>query len=103
MRAKDESIAYYRELARAHRAGSYDDGLSRMLAARNADGTTIGDDEAAGELNHLFLAGFIVFAQFAATIVHLTNHPDVRERLVAETATLPDAPTAADLAAKRVC
>jgi cytochrome P450 len=99
VRAKDESIAYYRELVRAHRAGSYDDGLSRLLAARTADGTTIGDAEAAGELNHLFLAGFIVFGQFAATIVHLTNLPDVRERLAAAIATLPDAPSAADLVA----
>ena len=93
VRAKDESIAYYRELVRAHRAGSYDDGLTRLLAAR-PDGTALSDAEAAGELNHLFLAGYIVFAQFAATIVHLTQHPDVRERLTAE---LPDEPTAAEL------
>jgi cytochrome P450 len=98
VRAKDESIAYYRELVRAHRTGSYDDGLTRLLAARAADGTALGDAEAAGELNHLFLAGYIVFGQFAATIVHLTQHPDVRERLAAETAALPDAPTTADLA-----
>ena len=97
VRAKDESIAYYRELVRAHRAGSYDDGLTRLLAARNADGTTIADAEAAGELNHLFLAGYIVFGEFAATIVELSKNPDLRERLAAETATLPDAPTTADL------
>ncbi|HEV2739859.1 MAG TPA: cytochrome P450 [Candidatus Elarobacter sp.] len=98
VRAKDQSIAYYRELVRAHRAGSYDDGLTRLLAARADDGTALGDAEAAGELNHLFLAGYIVFGQFAATIVHLTQHPDVRERLVAETAALSDAPTVAELA-----
>ena len=97
VRAKDESIAYYRELVRAHRAGSHDDGLARMLAARTADAAAIGDTEAAGELNHLFLAGFIVFAQFAATIVHLTQHPAIRERLAAATAALPDAPVAGDL------
>ena len=99
LRAKDESIAYYRDLVRAHRAGLYDDGLARLLAARNADGTTIGDAEAAGELNHLFLAGYIVFGEFAATIVHLTKNPELHERLAAETATLPDAPTVGDLAA----
>lgn len=99
VRAKDESLAYYRELAGAHRAAAYDDGLARMLAARSAAGAAISDDEAAGELNHLFLAGFIVFAQFAATIVHLANDPAIRERLIAETASLPDAPTTADLAA----
>jgi cytochrome P450 len=99
VRAKDESIAYYEELVRAHRAGTYDDGLARLLAARNADGATIGDTEAAGELNHLFLAGYIVFGQFAATIVHLTEHPEVRERLAAETAALPEVPATGDLAA----
>ena len=98
VRAKDESIAYYRELVRAHRAGAYDDGLARLLAARNADGTAIGDVEAAGELNHLFLAGFIVFGQFAATIVELTKNQELRERLAAETAAIPDTPTARDLA-----
>jgi cytochrome P450 len=97
VRAKDESIAYYRELVRAHRAGSYEDGLSRLLAARSDDGTAIGDTEAAGELNHLFLAGFIVFGQLAATIVHLSARTDVRERLIAETAALSDTPSAGDL------
>ena len=99
VRAKDESLAYYRELVREHRAATHDDGLARLLAARNADGTTIGDAEAAAELNHLFLAGYIVFGQFAATIVHLTQHPGVRDRLAAETVTLPDAPATAELAA----
>jgi cytochrome P450 len=98
VRAKDESIAYYLELVRTHRAGSYDDGLARLLAARNAGGATIGDAEAAGEVNHLFLAGYIVFGQFAATIVHLTKHPELRERLAAETSALPAAPTTGDLA-----
>jgi cytochrome P450 len=98
VRAKDESIAYYRDLVRAHRTGSYDDGLARLLAARTPDGSTLGDAEAAGELNHLFLAGYIVFGQFAATIVHLTKHPELRERLAAETSTLPAPPTAGDLA-----
>jgi cytochrome P450 len=99
VRAKDEALAYYRGLVRAHRERSHDDGLARILAARGADGTMIGDDDAPGELNHLFLAGFVVFAQFAATIVHLTAHLDVSERLAAAVATLSDGPTAAELVA----
>jgi cytochrome P450 len=98
VRAKDESLAYYRELVRAHRERSYDDGLARLLAARAADGTTLSDDEAAGELHHLFLAGFIVFAEFAATIVQLTARPDVRENVAAAVAALSDTPTASELA-----
>jgi retinoid hydroxylase len=99
VRAKDEALAYYRTLVRAHRERSYDDGLARMLAAPRADGTRIADDDAPGELHHLFLAGFIVFGQLAGTIVYLTEHPDVRERVAAAVAALPDAPTVRDLAA----
>jgi cytochrome P450 len=99
VRAKNEALAYYRVLVRAHRERSYDDGLARLLAARDTDGTTIGDEDALGELNHLFLAGFIVFAQFAATVVYLTQHPEVRDYVAAAAAMLSDAPTAAELAA----
>ncbi len=70
---------------------------SHASSRRVTRGAPIGDAEAAGELNHLFLAGFIVFGQFAATILELTKNPDLRERLAAETAALPDAPSAADL------
>jgi len=96
VRAKNESLAYYRDLVRAHRAGLYDDGLSRLLAAGASDGKPMTDDDAAGELHHLFLAGFVVFAQFVGTIVHLTEHSDARERLGAALA-LRDAPSAAEL------
>jgi len=97
VRAKDEALAYYCRLARAHRDGSYDDALARILATRDDDGAMISDADAAGELHHLFLAGFIIFALFAATIVYLTDHPDVRERLAASVATLSAAPTTAEL------
>jgi len=50
VRAKDEALAYYAELVRAHRERPHDDGLARLLAAHAADGTAIGDDEAPGEL-----------------------------------------------------
>jgi retinoid hydroxylase len=98
VRAKDEALAFYRDVVRAHRERAYDDGLARMLAARDGGGAAISDDEARGELHHLFLAGFVVFAQFVATIVHLTQHPAVRDRIAAATASLPDVPAAADLA-----
>ncbi len=99
VRAKNEALAYYRGLVRAHRERAYDDGLARLLAARGADGAALSDDQAAGELHHLFLAGFIVFAQFVATIVRLTENPNVRVRLAADTATLSATPTAGELTA----
>jgi len=99
LRAKDESLAYYRGLVRSHRARDYDDGLARILIARDDDGKTISDDEAVGELQHLFLAGYVAYAQLVATVLQLTAHADVRDRLVEEVALLPATPTAADLAA----
>jgi len=99
VRAKTEALAYYHELIHAHRERTYDDGLARILAAKRDDGTTIADDEAAGELHHLFLAGFVVFGLFVGTIERLTERPDVRERLEAAVATLPDVPASSDLAA----
>jgi cytochrome P450 len=57
----------------------------------------ISDADAAGELHHLFLAGFIIFALFGATIVALTEHPDVRKRLAASVASLSATPTTAEL------
>ncbi len=99
VRAKDEALAYYRGVVRAHRERACDDGLARILAARADDGTTIADDVVAGELHHLFLAGSIVFAQLLGTIVALTERPDVRDRVAAAVATLSDAPTAGELTA----
>ncbi len=100
LRAKDESLAYYRGLVRAHCEREYDDGLARILAARTADGTTIADDDVPGELNHLFPAGYVVFAQFVASIVRLSEYEDVRDRVAAEAAMLSDTPSAAELSAK---
>jgi cytochrome P450 len=97
IRAKNEALEFYRGLVRTHRERSYDDGLARLLAAHADDGTTIADEDAPGELNHLFLAGFVVFAQLAATIVFLTEHSDVRDHVAAAATTLSDTPTAAEL------
>jgi cytochrome P450 len=97
VRAKEESLAYYRGLVREHRERTYDDGLARLLSARNDDGTTIAEADAPGELHHLFLAGYIVFAQFVMTIAYLTEHPDVRDRVAASVVALSETPTVAEL------
>jgi cytochrome P450 len=61
-----------------------DDGLSRILAAKAEDGTTIGDREAVMELHHVDIAGYIVFAELTTMLVELDAHPQVRDRLRAE-------------------
>jgi cytochrome P450 len=67
-----------------HRRQPQDDGLSRILAAKDAAGREIGTEECKAELHHLIIAGLIVFAELAAIVVQLTSHPEVRARLQAE-------------------
>jgi retinoid hydroxylase len=73
-----------------HRREPRDDGLSRILAATDGAGRQIGVDECKVELHHLIIAGLIVFAELAAIVQQLTSHPDVRARLQAEVAGLPE-------------
>jgi len=69
---------------REHQKKPRDDGLSRMLAAVTADGTRLGVDDAVRELHHIVVAGFIVWGEFAATVMLLDKHPEVRKKLTEE-------------------
>jgi retinoid hydroxylase len=81
LKARDRIIAILGRIVRERRQSPADDGLSRILA-----GGTMTDDEAALELHHVVIAGFIVYAELGAMIEQLTAHPDVRTRLAAEIA-----------------
>jgi cytochrome P450 len=71
------------------------DGLSRILAAKDAAGRQIGVAECTVELHHLIIAGLIVFAEFAGTLLALERNPEVRARLAAEISALPPGPIGA--------
>jgi retinoid hydroxylase len=73
-----------------HRREPRNDGLSRILAATDAAGRQISVEECKVELHHLIIAGLIVFGELAAIVQQLTRHPDVRARLEAELAGLPE-------------
>ena len=60
------------------------DGLSRILAAAKDAGAPLDAKTAAREMHHFLLAGLIVYAELAATLRALYEHPEVRERLRAE-------------------
>lgn len=60
------------------------DGLSRILAAAKEAGAPLDARTAAREMHHFLLAGMIVYAELAATLRALHEHPQVRERLRAE-------------------
>jgi len=82
LKARDRIMNFFRQTVRERRTMPTDDGLSRILAA----GAALGDEDAALELHHIVIAGFIVFGELGAIILRLTSHPDVRERLAAEIA-----------------
>jgi cytochrome P450 len=60
------------------------DGLSRILAKAAPDGSRIDDHGAALELHHIFLAGYIVFAELAGMVMRLAAAPEVLEALRVE-------------------
>ena len=84
LQARDRILALYERLVAAHQQAPGDDGLSRILAAAAPDGTRMTPRQAALELHHIVLAGYIVFAELAATLVQLAQNPAVREQVSAE-------------------
>jgi cytochrome P450 len=83
LQARDRIIAFMEQTVRERRRQPTEDGLSRVLAAGGAE---LGDHDAALELHHLVIAGYIVFAELGSMVQQLTAHPGVRARLAAEIA-----------------
>jgi cytochrome P450 len=86
LQARDRILNVLRRLVRERRQTPTDDGLSRMLAAAISAGATLSDDDAALELHHIVIAGYIVYAELGSIVQQLTAHPAVREKLAAEIA-----------------
>jgi cytochrome P450 len=84
LQARDRILEVLRRLVRERRQTPTDDGLSRMLTAALTSEATLSDDDAALELHHIVIAGFIVFAELGSIVQQLTAHPDVRAKLAAE-------------------
>lgn len=83
-RAKDAILRELRAIVEAHRASPSEDGLSRMLAWRDAQGRGIDDDGAVLELHHFNLGGYGVFNMFIALMERMTERPEVRAKVLAE-------------------
>jgi cytochrome P450 len=86
LRARDRILDVLRACVRDRRTSPKDDGLSRILAAATSSGAPLSDEDAALEAHHIVIAGYIVYAELAAMVQQLTNHPAVRERLTEEIA-----------------
>ena len=79
--ARDRIFAVYDRLIREHRAAPRDDALARILEATGPDGARISDAEARLELHHVVVAGYIVYAELVAAVLHLDANPAVLARL----------------------
>jgi cytochrome P450 len=86
LQARDRILALLEAVARRHvdSPPAQPDGLSRILTAAQEAGAPLDPRTAACEMHHFLLAGMIVYAELAATLRALHEHPDVRERLRAE-------------------
>lgn len=76
LQARDRILDVLRRCVRERRAHPTNDGLTRMLA-----GNLMTDEQAALELHHIVIAGYIVWAELAAMVKQLTDHPEVAAKL----------------------
>lgn len=93
--ARDSILAVLRRVVADHRSSPRDDALGKMLAHRGDDGAALSDEAAALELHHVFLAGYIVFAELSALLVRLAERADLRAALTVEVDALPQGPLTA--------
>jgi retinoid hydroxylase len=83
LKARDRILARLRASIDAHLANPKEDGLSILLATE-IDGHRIAPDDLVLELHHVILAGLIIFAEFACSIMALADKPEIHETLLAE-------------------
>jgi cytochrome P450/tellurite resistance protein len=82
--ARDAIHEVLRRVVQEHRAKDIDDGLGRMLSHQDENGAKISDESAVVELHHVFIAGFIVFAELALLLMTLDARPELRAALIGE-------------------
>jgi cytochrome P450/tellurite resistance protein len=82
--ARDAILEVLGRVVQEHRAKAIDDGLGRMLAHEDENGAKISDESAVVELHHVFIAGFIVFAELSSLLVTLDARPELRASVATE-------------------
>lgn len=82
--ARDRILEMMKEDTVAHRKTKIDDGLTRILAAKADDGSTITDDEAAMELHHINIAGYVIFGELSRMTIELAKNKALHAELKAE-------------------
>lgn len=91
LQARDRLLERFRALVADRRAQPRQDGLSRAMAAVASDGTRITDEELVLELNHIVVAGYIVYALLAELLLQLSRQPALLAAARAEVAAVTPA------------
>jgi cytochrome P450 len=82
--ARDRLLAEIRRVIAERRARPGRDAVSRLLVDRAPDGRVFTDDEAALEVHHIVIAGFIVYGLMAESVRRLAEQPALRARCAEE-------------------
>ena len=82
--ARDAIFEVLGRAVKEHRDEVRDDGLGRMLDHRDEHGAAMTDENAVMELHHIFIAGYIVFAELSSVLVTLARDPALHDALAAE-------------------
>lgn len=82
--ARGRLMSRIRGAVQERRARPAIDVLSRLLLAKASDGSGYTDEEAALEVHHFVIAGFIVYALMAEILRRLAEQPELRERCLTE-------------------
>jgi cytochrome P450 len=104
-KARDRLLTRIRRVIAERRAQPTSDGLSRMLQGKAEDGRMLTDVEAALEVHHVVIAGFIVYALLAEVLRRLAESPELCDRCRAEVREhVPEGPLTMEALSKlRVC
>src|SRR5262245_7071738 len=84
LQARDRILEMMRAQVVRHRKEKIDDGLTRILAAKAEDGTTLGDADAAMELHHINIAGYVIFGELCRMLIELSRNRELRRTLTEE-------------------
>jgi cytochrome P450 len=82
--ARDRLLARIRRVVAERRASPGEDALSRILAAKAADGSVFSDSEAVLEVHHILVGGYNVYGLMVEALHQLGVQPGLRDRCRAE-------------------
>ncbi|MCI0804200.1 MAG: cytochrome P450 [Chloroflexi bacterium] len=97
IRRRDDLLSDIDRSIASHGRSAHDDMLSRLMAARDSDGSPLAPGELRAQMVHLFFAAYGgIYRVLALQAMNLAQHPDVRDRVMEEFSAV--SPNSLDLA-----